>query len=208
MNPLEKLYRADNLRKSRFHTATGTLCLHPRDMMVGLGSTIMRRTTGKLLDLPWLTFPAIRFLETLPMDLAVFEYGCGMSTGWYGRHFKEVHAVESNPQWFDRVKGLTRNQANVSIALHESETPYVEAIRQTECPAFDLVVIDGEWRRQCVSHALVLIRPGGYIMLDNSDVELETRNAIELFPSQRRLVFSGFIPGGFHVNETTLWQVK
>lgn len=131
-----------------------------------------------------------------------------MSTGWYSRHFKEVLAVESNPDWFARCKSMTRDRSNVSIVLHESETPYVEAIEHAARPEFDLVVIDGEWRSRCVPHAFDRLRRGGYIMLDNSDVEIEARNAINIHHTQQKQIFSGFVPGAFRVSETTVWQLK
>jgi len=208
MDFLERLYRGDDLRKSRFHTATGNLCLNPADMVAALGSTILRLMTGRLLDLPWLSFPAIRFLETLPGDLVVFEYGCGMSTGWYSRHFKAVDGVESNPDWFARCKGMTRDLSNVSIVLRESKIPYVEAIEHAGHSEFDLVIIDGAWRSLCVPHALGRLRRGGYIVLDNSDMEIEALNAINNHPTRQKQVFPGFVPGIFHANETTVWQVK
>jgi hypothetical protein len=205
---LEWLYRGSHGRKSRLHTLTGTLCLSPGDMAIALGSAILRLTTGKLLDLPWITFPAIRFLKTLPRDLLVFEYGCGMSTKWYSRHFKEVHSVENSPDWFARCKSMTRDRSNVFIVLHESQTSYVDAIEHSAHREFDFVIIDGAWRSQCVSHALNHVKRGGYIILDNSDIEIEARDALNAGHTQHKKVFSGFAPGTFLACETTIWQVK
>jgi len=43
---------------------------------------------------------------------------------------------------------------------------YVEAI---DDHTFDLVLVDGRVRTECMQHAIPKIRPGGYLMLDNSN---------------------------------------
>ena len=40
---------------------------------------------------------------------------------------------------------------------------------------FDLIMVDGSHRSECVSHAAKLLRPGGILYLDNSDKDPTAR---------------------------------
>ncbi len=48
---------------------------------------------------------------------------------------------------------------------------YVRSIDRFIDKSLDLVIIDGRARLSCITHALKKIRPGGYLMLDDSERE-------------------------------------
>jgi hypothetical protein len=51
-------------------------------------------------EIPWITFPAIRFLKAfLSKEMRVFEYGSGGSTIFFSQRVKEVVSVEHDPKW-------------------------------------------------------------------------------------------------------------
>jgi predicted O-methyltransferase YrrM len=53
---------------------------------------------------PWITFPAIRFLErVIRPHMRVFEYGSGGSTLFFARRVREVISIEHDPVWALRV---------------------------------------------------------------------------------------------------------
>lgn len=54
---------------------------------------------------PWLTFAAIRWLETiLNRETEVFEYGCGGSTIFFHNRVRKVVAIEHDETWANRVR--------------------------------------------------------------------------------------------------------
>ncbi len=207
MNLISRVWRGDELRRTRFHTVAGGLCLDPQQMTRALLSTVLRHATGGLLDLPWLTFPAIDFLKRLPRDLTIFEYGCGMSTSWYGRRFREIYGVDDNPEWFRRVSEAVAGLANVQIALEIAPERYITAIDRTSHEQFDMVIVDGKHRLHCLRHALTKLRVGGVLVVDNTDAEPELVEEMRAHSPRESHRFPGYGPGAFHPWETRIWIV-
>jgi len=141
-------------------------------------------TEGQCVDvegdpIPWYTYPAIEQLAKWDFSQAdVLEYGCGNSTIWWSTRAHSVTSIESDPEWFERIK--SQLPSNCSIALHpiekgpnlsEQTRRYVGAIDQLG--KFDVIVIDGvpndRMRLECTKRALSHLLPGGMIIVDNSD---------------------------------------
>ena len=71
---------------------------------------------------------------------------------------------------------------------------------------FDLIAIDGRARSSCLFHALKKIKPGGYLLLDNSERE-EYSEGMEVVPeSWSRVHFVGPIVSGQSFGCTTVWK--
>lgn len=121
--------------------------------------------------LPWYTYPAIEYLETLDLaDCRVFEYGAGNSSLYWAGRARTVTSVEDNPQWHAQV--LARALANQTLLLHGDRDAYVAAVA-SEGVRYDLIVIDGNHRLECTRAAIDHVDPGGIVVLDNSDRETE-----------------------------------
>ncbi len=140
------------------------------------------------LDLPWWTFSAIdrveEFLAQHP-QARVFEYGSGSSTIWLAKRAGTVESVEHDPDWTAQMEPHVRRHPNIrlrTIVPTQSATPdcasekagwqgfdfssYVHAIDNTD--AYDLIVVDGRARSDCLKAALPHLRPGGLIVFDDS----------------------------------------
>jgi predicted O-methyltransferase YrrM len=78
---------------------------------------------------PWMTFPAIRFLERfLRLPMRVFEYGSGGSTLFFAQRAASVHSIEHNPDWCRRVAAcLRRHDLNNAVLELREPTPAPEA---------------------------------------------------------------------------------
>jgi hypothetical protein len=188
------------------------------DAMRSLATALIRVGCGRLLHLPWLTYPAIRFLSsTVTAEFKVFEFGGGMSTGWLNERCAEVHTAESNREWLEILRRQTR-RANL---YHLAGCAYPEKIAEFGAQYFDLVVIDGEQRLQCFIAAESRIRTGGYLVIDDSDmgqlrlpsqISKDGREIDRILNAQgakgkyRVTRFTGWIPGSFYVKETTVCQ--
>lgn len=109
--------------------------------------------------MPWYTRPCLEWLDTLDLDgKRIFEYGCGGSTWWYRSRGARVFGVDSNEEWSKMA----------SVGITNDKTKYIECI--LECNrgmAYDIIVVDGEYRDDCAAEALNFLNPGGYLIIDN-----------------------------------------
>ncbi len=116
--------------------------------------------------IPWYTYPAIEYIKQLDFsDKVVFEYGCGNSTLYWSSVAQHVVSVEDDPAWYERMANVI-NQ-NTEIHLATTKVAYVSEILQHDL--FDVIVVDGSHRYSCAQLAVTRLKPGGMIILDNSD---------------------------------------
>ncbi len=117
--------------------------------------------------LPWITYPAIEFLNTIDFSEArVFEFGAGSSTLWWAKRAKLVFSVEREKDWFERLISILPGNANV--VLESNELLYPKHIDSHACK-FDVVVIDGAVRYPCAQSSLEGLAEDGLIVLDNTE---------------------------------------
>ncbi len=140
--------------------------------------------------LPWYTYPAIEYLRQFDFSAcSVFEYGTGNSTRYWAARAGRLQAVESDPNWHAE---LSRELPNVHIHHYADPEQYAGCIARDGIE-FDVIVIDGRWRRRCALEALGHLRAGGMIILDNGD---KYRDAAQVLREAGLLQvdFSGFGP--------------
>lgn len=170
LGPMEKL--AADARESdaygwRRWTAS-LLAIHDIERMIGLG-------------LPWWNVAATRDAETYLRahpDARVFEYGAGASTVWLARRARSVVSVEHHAEWHRLLTKKVAALDNIRLLHRELEgEAYVGAIAEAEGP-FDMIVVDGRRRTDCLARALPHLKPGGLILFDDSG-RRRYRSAIE-----------------------------
>ena len=121
---------------------------------------------GDANPIPWYTYPAIEYLSQLDYsNKRVFEYGSGNSSLFWSKRAKEVISVESSSQWYELIK--SNNKGNLSLSLKEDVQSYSQEINNYE--NFDIIIIDGKWRKECAIEAINKLNTGGMIIFDNSD---------------------------------------
>src|SRR5205807_1570539 len=85
---------------------------------------------------------------------------------------QEICSVESDLGWYRRVgRQLDRGRHRyrfVDVMVHAEG--YWEIDARDEA-AFDLAVIDGLFRKECMESAVRAVRPGGLVYVDNIDTE-------------------------------------
>jgi len=121
--------------------------------------------------IPWYTYPAIEYLRQF--DLAgktVFEFGCGNSSHFWAGLGAKVWSVDHNPDWHAKMAAESGPQQTVYLGVERDD--YLQAIERPGLD-FDVVVIDGAWREDCVAPAVSHLAPGGFIVLDNADRDHE-----------------------------------
>lgn len=121
--------------------------------------------------IPWYTYPAIEYLTSFDFrDCDVFEFGSGNSSLFWATRARSVVSVEDNQAWFEVVNH--RKQQNQLVIHCADETGYVKALPE-QGKLFEIVVIDGNWRKSCTVEAINCLKDDGMIVLDNSDRILE-----------------------------------
>jgi predicted O-methyltransferase YrrM len=125
-----------------------------------------RSPAAELQALPWLALPVIEFLEALLLpEFKVLEHGAGGSTLWLAARVVEVYSVESKAEWIEEIQG--RAPENVRLVhWDQPKLPRLPARR------FDLLLIDGEPvddRALYLDAASRLVKPGGFVVLDNAN---------------------------------------
>jgi hypothetical protein len=115
----------------------------------------------------WITYPALEFLKQLDFsDKVVFEYGCGGSTVFWSRIAQHVDSVEDNPAFYQEFQ--SRIPPNCSLIMEPYPDKYVRAAERRP-GGYDVIVIDGHSRARCAEVAPRCLKPGGVVILDNSE---------------------------------------
>jgi protein-L-isoaspartate O-methyltransferase len=195
MNWLDKIIRGDECRKTRIHDEKGNRtslsCMvrnAPRAYLTGLNRLLRGVRPVK----PWISYDAIGVLRRhLTPGSRVLEFGSGMSTIWYARNAGFVYSVENCPEWYARVRGLLEAYRieNVSYHLASSSAEYTQVI-PIEAAGFDLIMVDGDYRSDCVRNSVHLLRPGGILYLDNSDKDSGSNSGDLRVAEQAALAFA------------------
>jgi len=117
--------------------------------------------------LPWYTYPALEYLRQFDFSAVdMFEYGSGQSTLFWAQRCRSVTAVEDDADWHTMV--APQLGANVTYLLEHDTERYIAALPNSG-RFYDAIVIDGTKRTQCAALAAHHLKPGGFIVLDNSD---------------------------------------
>uniref|UniRef100_A0A7V2ZLT9 FkbM family methyltransferase n=1 Tax=Ignavibacterium album TaxID=591197 RepID=A0A7V2ZLT9_9BACT len=122
--------------------------------------------------IPWFTYPAIDFLkDRLNKDMVVFEYGSGNSTLFFAERVKEIISVETNREWYNKIKSNLKSNCKLIFYDNKSaDYKYSETIKQFS-RKFDLIIVDALDRNEVIKMALENINQSGVLILDNSNVE-------------------------------------
>jgi hypothetical protein len=151
--------------------------------------------------MPWIAWPCIEFLDSYlkPGD-RVFEWGGGGSTIYFLKKGCLLTTVESSEVW---VKELTtrvdalppdcRSRWDLRfVAVKNNADPriadYIHEV--TNGGPWDVVLVDGWSRFQCLLAARSTVRPGGVLVLDNANQQ-QFRDVPSVMNGWKRHAFRG-----------------
>lgn len=177
--------------------------------------------------LPWYTYDAILWVKKyIKTHKKVFEYGSGNSTLFYVYNKVNIYAVEHNKEWYKQFKKMViknkfnpkvikniylkkpivnKNKLNINKELDYSS--YVSTLNKFPDGYFDLIIIDGRARNDCINLALRKIKKGGYIMFDNSELKQYSYAMIQL-SKYKRTDFPGRGPYINTIWQTSIWKIE
>jgi predicted O-methyltransferase YrrM len=152
----------------------------------------MRAVDKKGNPIPWYTYPAIDFLAQRNYQTkSVLEFGSGQSTLWWASRAKFVLSIEEDFDWFTRVRAQVPENVELQhIIPNISRLKQFMKFRNTK---FDVIVVDGNIRREAAALSFEYLKPGGALILDNADGyglydEIKSRACM-------KIDFFGFAPG-------------
>ena len=156
--------------------------------------------------IPWMNYNVISFLEErLTKDMCLFEYGSGYSTLFYSNLVKEVVSIESNIDWYNRMKKLISDNAQLFYIDFKENGEYCRYINKID-KKYDVVVIDGRDRNRCAGNAINSLSEKGVIIFDDtSHAEYSDGVKILLNHDFRKLDFEGLKACGFGLDRTSIF---
>lgn len=178
-----------------------TLLRHPM-ALVTIG-VVFRRDLAADAGTPWWNDRAIRYLgQHLRPGDRVFEWGSGASTVWLASRGANVTSIEHDLEWVSKVRA--RCPAADVRTVPDNAGDYVAAIDAYRDDSFDVVIVDGIHRPECLRRGTSKVRPGGLLILDDTDQRQLARVKKSSLPGWKTVSFTGF-KATKDVRETTFF---
>ena len=201
---------ATGLVHARFRTARGRGSL--AECWTLVPALVARLSPLESEPAPWYVPSSLRFLETeLKAVWHVFEVGAGTSTMWWSKRAARVQALESDPAWHAKtaraLSSAGRSNVDLRLASPDDFSSFLAGMRDA---SFDLIAVDGSERfpgQRCesVAAAISKIRPGGFLLLDDSD-RPSYAPARQLLAGWTARRFTGFKARPVVLSETTIYE--
>ena len=161
---------------------------------------------------PWVVPAAVGWLSRrIRRDWSVLELGAGRSTPWLARRSERVLSLEDNEHWVaeTRLRLGQLGADNVELRRLPVER-FADAVGELEDESLDLVLVDflespDALRADAVRAARSKVKPGGLLLLDDSDRPAYA-SAFELLADWRERRFVGVKDGWPWVCETTIFR--
>lgn len=156
--------------------------------------------------LPCVTYGFIDFIsDRLNKNMDIFEYGSGNSTLWYAKKVNTVVSVEHDKKWFEAIKKNMPNNANINyeeLVYNGNYSKFSSNLNKK----FDVIIVDGRDRVNCVKNAIKNLKESGVIVLDDSERE-SYKEGIDFILSHgfKKIDFWGISPGLFYKKNTTIF---
>lgn len=160
--------------------------------------------------IPWMNYSFVDFLEPrLLQSMNIFEYGSGFSTLYLSDKVGTITSVEFDKSWFEKMEKSLKDKGNCSIIFRAGKKQYIEAVKEYGDDRFDIIIVDGRDRTECVKHILPFLNDDGVIILDDS-WKAKFDEVFEFFKENgfKELSFTGLKPGGIIVDKTTVFYKR
>lgn len=177
-----------------------------------LPAAVGRARLGRVPERPWIVPAAVGWLgRRARRDWRVLELGSGRSTVWLARRAGSVLSFDDNEHWLARASELLDGAGIENAELrHLAVADFASAVAELPSESFDLIVVDflespQADRVEAVRAAREKVRPGGYLLLDDSD-RPGYAGAWELLAGWRTRRFSGVKDEWPEACETTVFR--
>jgi hypothetical protein len=154
---------------------------------------------------PWVTYPFIDFIGVrLNKSMNVFEYGSGNSTFYYADKVKSVISVEHDRLWYEQVKNKISD--NVTLIYQDLDTGNYSMTVGMQQKLFDIIIVDGRDRINCLKQSINALSEEGIIVLDDSEREIYVEGIVFLKDNGfNKIDFWGISPGLLYKKCTSIF---
>jgi SAM-dependent methyltransferase len=160
-------------RAGRFHTVRGPMGLSG---WLRYPTAWWRARSGWTPERPWIVPAAVGWLgRRIRPGWAVLELGSGRSTVWFARRAGSVISLEDNQYWVEQTRGRLKELGLENAELRQLPVErFAAEVDALPDGSFDLLVMDfleapTVTRTDVLKPAMKKVRPGGYLLLDDSD---------------------------------------
>ena len=156
--------------------------------------------------IPWMTYAATHFLMSrLTPDLSVFEFGSGCSTLFLAQRVKNIISVEYDLEWYKKLSTEVPPNAHLIFQEQDIDGDYCRTITKQQ-HKFDIIVVDGRDRVNCIKQSLLAISEQGVVILDDSNRK-KYRPGIQALTENhfRGIDFTGLLPTGYRNYQTSVY---
>jgi len=133
--------------------------------------------------LPRLNLQTVEFLKKIitPESL-VLETGSGNSTIWFGKQAKRVISLESDRDWYEKVRGFIKKENLQNVRLYfdpeYSIKQFKNVMENKDIIEYDIVLHDGPFstaqRILIMEFIHLFVKAGGYLIVDDAHTRLCT----------------------------------
>jgi len=197
------------IRAGRFHTVREPM---PLSAWLRYPAAWWRAKRGSTPERPWIVPSAIGWLgRRLRSDWSVLELGAGRSTSWFARRSGRVLSLEDNEFWVEEARERLRQLDLENVEIRQLPVEgFAAAVEALPDVSFDLVVVDfleapAVTRIDVLKPAIKKVRPGGLLLLDDSD-RPGYAEAFELLGGWRFRKFVGVKDGWPEACETGIFR--
>ena len=153
----------------------------------------------KIVPTPWLIPAGIDFLIDFfskNPNPKILEFGSGCSTAFFAKYLGDsgqLVTIEHNLAWYKQVQAYL----NTSYVSHQVDLRLVTRDYYLECEKFlpnyfDLVFIDAKDRMACLKAAKSIVRPGGIVILDDSQMRAKYQQADQIMHDWPKFELVGY----------------
>jgi len=150
--------------------------------------------------LPWFTYPAIQYLKQLDLsNSTIFEWGSGNSSIFFSRRCKQITSIENDHEWF--LFATENKNENQEILYLTDENAYTTSMDKN----YDIAIVDGSHRNQCVEKSIEFLSQCKLIILDNSNWHVKSCNFLREKTNFIQIDFHGMGPINDYAWTTSLF---
>ena len=154
----------------------------------------------------WVTYPFLHFIEPrLKYVRSIFEYGSGNSTLYYSKFGVNLVSVEHDYRWYEKIRNTMPDNVELHYVELSSDGKYAKFCTELD-KKFDIIIVDGRDRVNCLKSSLKSLTDNGVVVLDDSERD-KYKSGIEFLIENgyRKIDFWGISPGLFYKKCTSIF---
>lgn len=163
----------------------------------------------------WTSYPLHQFLHSLHLkNKNIVEFGSGGSTVFFLKRKAILTTIEHSKDWISKLKLKLGNQSQWQAHLVElinstddctCHLNYTKEVKFIEDESLDLVLVDGRHRVECIRAVKSKLKPGGHIILDDSD-RTAYEESFEILKDWQKSMISGYAYMSDFKSHSTVWK--